>query len=355
MRKSILGLPVALLCLQPFVAPAATNVPFEPARASLLPGDDYPSLRDPALVRLADAVKANQVARDERLLVVQTGRGNRKAVALSVRQLAYFHVAEGTLDGQRWAASFCVVCNSGVAYVPRLDGRDVHLVLAGVYDGTSILRDAETGSLWNHMTLESLHGPLAGRKLPIANLLHTTVESQLALDASTLYAQHADFDALTAGNSLGAVTAQYADAADLKGGSAPTLSKPFQKTIAREDVRLPTMELGLGIRDRGTARFYRYADLRATGGLLLDRFAGRNVVIHIDPTNATPAAFYTQADRLPPPGPANLRRFPEGVALRDGRLEISRSTRIERPIQMFTRWYGFALTFPGTEIAKIAR
>jgi hypothetical protein len=38
--------------------------------------------------------------------------------------------------------------------------------------------------------------------------------------------------------------------------------------------------------------------------------------------------------------------------LRDGVLYDSAGQyrEIERPLQLFTRWYGFALTFPGTTI-----
>jgi hypothetical protein len=44
-------------------------------------------------------------------------------------------------------------------------------------------------------------------------------------------------------------------------------------------------------------------------------------------------------------------RLDEG-AVRDGVLVDGRGRRvaIERPQQVFTRWYGFALTFPGTAI-----
>ncbi len=41
-----------------------------------------------------------------------------------------------------------------------------------------------------------------------------------------------------------------------------------------------------------------------------------------------------------------------GQVFRDGALfdESGERQEIERPLQVFTRWYGFALTFPETEI-----
>ena len=42
----------------------------------------------------------------------------------------------------------------------------------------------------------------------------------------------------------------------------------------------------------------------------------------------------------------------ENGTVRDGTLFDSRGRRVEaeRPLQVFTRWYGFALTFPTTSI-----
>jgi hypothetical protein len=42
----------------------------------------------------------------------------------------------------------------------------------------------------------------------------------------------------------------------------------------------------------------------------------------------------------------------DGGTVRDGVLLDSRGRRMaaERPLQVFTRWYGFALTFPGTSV-----
>jgi hypothetical protein len=40
------------------------------------------------------------------------------------------------------------------------------------------------------------------------------------------------------------------------------------------------------------------------------------------------------------------------MTVRNGVVKDARGQRVpvERPLQLFTRWYGFALTFPGTGI-----
>jgi hypothetical protein len=37
--------------------------------------------------------------------------------------------------------------------------------MAGVYNGTQLIKDVETGSLWNHITGEAIHGALEGGAL----------------------------------------------------------------------------------------------------------------------------------------------------------------------------------------------
>lgn len=50
---------------------------------------------------------------------------------------------------------------------PRVDGRVHHFSCAGLYKGTAIQTDEETGTLWDHITGRALHGALAGKKLKV--------------------------------------------------------------------------------------------------------------------------------------------------------------------------------------------
>jgi hypothetical protein len=97
----------------------------------------------------------------------------------------------------------------------------------------------------------------------------------------------------------------------------------FAATLAREDPRRPRMEIGLGVWIGDTARYYPMSRIRERREPFVDRLAGRSMLIYIDSDSNTPAAVFVNA--------------------RGERLD-------ERPTQMFTRWYGFAVTFPGTEI-----
>src|SRR5947209_9094025 len=58
-----------------------------------------------------------------------------------------------------------------------------HFNNVGLYDALFVMQDAETKTLWNHITGEAVYGPLLGRSLgPIANLLQMNVKQALELD-----------------------------------------------------------------------------------------------------------------------------------------------------------------------------
>ena len=108
------------------------------------------------------------------------------------------------------------------------------------------------------------------------------------------------------------------------------------------------MELGLGVFTERTTRYYPMDVIRELGALI-DRIDGRSVLIFMDAT-FTPAALFVDATT------ATVRErevhLDTGGVVRSGFLFDAANTRLdaERPPQMFTRWYGFALTFQEPEI-----
>ena len=64
-----------------------------------------------------------------------------------------------------------------------------------------------------------------------------------------------------------------------------------------------------------------------------------------------PSRLHTST-RMASPGKRKVLRFSDGSYIEGGVFHDPSGERaqIERPHQVFTRWYGFALTFPETEI-----
>jgi hypothetical protein len=124
----------------------------------------------------------------------------------------------------------------------------------------------------------------------------------------------------------------------------------FAGTLGTEDQRRPRMELGLGVWTNNVRRYYPTTRIREQGRAFIDRLDGRTVLIYIDPETNTPVALYVKA------AGAKMQEkdvvLDDGSSVRAGVLLDRRGKRqaMDRPLQMFTRWYGWSLTFPGGEI-----
>ena len=81
--------------------------------------------------------------------------------------------------------------------------------------------------------------------------------------------------------------------------------------------------------------------LRQRSNAIIDEFDGRRLLVLIQPESATPAALFVDAASVTW-SPEEVR-LDTGVVVRAG-LPIDQNDRslpVERPQQMFTRWYFF--------------
>ena len=235
--------------------------------------------------------------------------------------------------------------------VPDIDGKLHHFANVGLYDGLFVMQDAETKTMWNHITGEALYGPLVGHNLgPVGNLLQMNVKQALAMDPKMLIAI-SDRIYFAGGRQFGS-----AGEAPL-GGSRQNGPKPdaemvgrFVPTLGKEDPRRPRMELGLGVWSNATRRYYPMERIRERGRAFIDQLDGRKVLIFVNSETNTPAALFVNASSAKMQD--NEVRLDNGVVVRDGVLfdRAGKRQAMERPHQVFSRWYGFALTFPGCEV-----
>ena len=128
------------------------------------------------------------------------------------------------------------------------------------------------------------------------------------------------------------------------------LDSRFAGTLGQEDLRRPRMDLGVGVSTERTQRFYPVEIIRRQGNALIDVLDGQNVLVYVDPETAIPTALFIDATA------ARLEEgeihLDNGSFVRAGVLLGSGGERqaVERPQQLFTRWYGFSLTFPEPEV-----
>jgi hypothetical protein len=124
----------------------------------------------------------------------------------------------------------------------------------------------------------------------------------------------------------------------------------FVGTLGKEDQRRPRMELGLGVWTSATHRYYPMERIREHGGAFIDQLDRRKVLIFVNSDTNTPAALFVNASSAKTS--SGEIHLDNGAVVRDGALfdRAGKRQAMERPQQVFSRWYGFALTFPGCEI-----
>ncbi len=224
-----------------------------------------------------------------------------------------------------------------------VNGKTHHFAARGLYNGLVLLGDRESGSFWDHVTGECVHGPLKGHRLEIFPLLHMTVRQALAAypDAQVAISKQS-FSQRMAGH-----ITEYKRKS--KGNWMPP---GFKTTMGEEDTRRPRMEIGLGVWTDATHRYYPLETLRAHGNALIDDLDGRRLLVYIEPTSRTPAALYTEATQCS--WQNDTLHLNTGETIHSGVLYDKQGVTetATRPMQMFTRWYGFAYTFPGCEVYK---
>jgi hypothetical protein len=237
--------------------------------------------------------------------------------------------------------------------VPVIDGTLHHFNYVGLFDGLAVMQDKESKTLWDHITGEALYGPLVGRTLKqISNLLQMNVKQALTIDSKMPIAI-SDREYFVGGTHFGTAPGFGGGrGAERWAASNPNaqLSPVFVETLGKEDTRRARMDMGLGVWTSTTHRYYPMELLKQHGDALIDQIDGRNVLVYVEPETATPDAMFVTAKAAKMDG--KDVRLDNGTIVHMGMLLTSdnKPRTVERPSQIFTRWYGFALTFPGCEI-----
>src|SRR6185436_546369 len=172
---------IALLFAALFVLPGCPGLMQTPTTIHTSRGDAKALLGDsdsfPRFV-VGDettALRDAELDPEDDLLVVRHGG---QARGFLVDQMAFHHVAQGTLDDQPYAVMYCVVCDVAMAVTPVVDGVLLHLSAGGLSNGVMLARDDETGTYWD-ITGEAVAGPLAGKQLSTWPIERTNVRAAL--------------------------------------------------------------------------------------------------------------------------------------------------------------------------------
>ena len=182
-----------------------------------------------------------------------------------------------------------------------------HFGVVGLANGLAVMADQETRTLWDHITGEAIEGQLEGHRLEWWPIRVTTVEAALE-EWPDLLVLVSDYRSLP----------QYlmGKVQNKKINTNGWLPPGFRSTMSGAlDPRLQELTQGLGVVVEEEGRFYPMERIPEAG--LTDEWNGRLMRIERRKRDGVPKAEWA-----------------------DGGT----------PMQLLTRWYGFAFTYPGCRI-----
>jgi hypothetical protein len=206
----------------------------------------------------------------------------------------------------------------------------------------SLMGDHQTGSYWDHITGECLHGPLKGRQLTLAPLRHMRADQALAQFPDARIARSRLL--LPFGMIDGVMKLLQ------RLGKGRFLPPGFAGSMGEEDPRRPRLDMGLGVWSGRVSRYYPLDLLKARAGVLIDRFDDRMILVYLDPVSGTPTPLFADVQQAEWDG--DELRMDSGATIRNGKLYDAYHAElpVAQPLHLFSRWYGFSLTFPKCEI-----
>jgi hypothetical protein len=124
------------------------------------PPDGIPAIDQPRFQRVEDIDWLD----DAEAVLSVTVKGETRGYPVQI--LTWHEIVNDTIAGVPIAATYCPLCNSGVAFDRLVDGRVLDFGTSGLlYASNLVMYDRQTESLWPQLTGEASVGVLTGEKL----------------------------------------------------------------------------------------------------------------------------------------------------------------------------------------------
>ena len=236
------------------------------------------------------AADASFMRPDDPVVGIRTAQG---PYAIPWWVLKNHHVANLDLDGEEILVTLCEACSSAAAFDPRVDGQRLHFRIVGIHNGTHILRDFETRTLWLSFLGTGKHGPHTGHQLKRRRVDQSSWAEwrELYPETQVAFAE----ESAREGHGSGQLP-----------GTKP-IGPNMKKTLKYLDDRLPRNDLILGVTVNGAERAYPMKALTRQGSVLEDQLGDQPIVVLHKPESFLAAAFsrnlngtlldFTQNDR----------------------------------------------------------
>ncbi len=113
-----------------------------------------------------DIVKQTGLAYPEETEVVGVMGEEGTPVCYPIKEMVMpRHFLNDRVDGVPLLVSYCAACRSTMVYSPEVGGKRLTFEVVGVRRRNMVIRDRETGTIWQQGTGEAMYGKLKGTRL----------------------------------------------------------------------------------------------------------------------------------------------------------------------------------------------
>lgn len=223
----------------------------------------------PGRVRRLSAAEATTVLTPEETVLGVALDG--RACAYRRDQIARPHYFVDDLAGERILVSYCILCNSAIAFKPRLGERTLDLRCVTAFNNNIIYFDAASGNYIQQLDAKVIDGPDRGTRLELVPVTVTSWGDWLALyPTSDLY----DAPAISIRDRLVAYMLDML----IPVHKLARRERPWHRVRGVIDRTLPAMAFVLGIERNGEAVAYAYEALRHAR-VIIDRIGDEAVIL----------------------------------------------------------------------------
>lgn len=224
-----------------------------------------------AAVHLTAYEACQRIAPDDIVLGLDVGGSSR---AYLRDQIARPHYFRDSIDDKPLTVTYCILCNSAMAFDSVLDGRVLQLRCVTAFNNNIVFEDAASGNFIQQLDGAVIAGPDRGRQLPMLPLAMTTWREWVRLHpATTLF--FAPSTALR-DRMVDRMLAWMIPISRLA-----TRTTPWHRVRGALDRRLPAMAFVLGVEVDGDCCAYPLAAL-GSAPVVNDVVGSQPVVVFFD-------------------------------------------------------------------------
>jgi hypothetical protein len=309
-------------------------------------------MRPPEGPRILSAEEADALVGEDDIVLGVAHQDEARAYSRDL--IARPHYYNDTVGGQPFTVSYCILCNSGMAFKSELDGRPMALKCVTAFNNNIIYREPATRNFIQQLDGAVFAGPDAGKQLaPFPVLQMTWGEwKRLHPETSFYHAPHRTVrDRL-----VGAMLKWMIPVPKLAARKTP-----WHRIRGRLDDRLPAMSFVLGIEIGGERVAYPLSGL-SENPVINDTVGGAPIVVLYDRARDAAAVFAREIDgkattfEFGPDGgfvdAATGSRWDLTGAAHEGAFANRRLAPVAHYNKLF--WFSWALFKPDTRIGPQA-